>query len=70
MKLLKNLTGLVVGPDSKKRQLGIVAGTIIVGLRMADLIDQQIFELAMLAVGSFTGFAFSAKLTKIAKTGK
>lgn len=66
-KWINNITGLFVGPNSHKREIGMIAGVIVMLLWKYQYIDQQLFEALMLVIGAFTGFAFSAKLSKIAK---
>lgn len=66
-KWLNNITGLFVGPNSNKRAIGMISGLIVMILWKYGYVDQQMFEAAMLVIGTFTGFAFSAKLSKIAR---
>ncbi len=66
-KLWNNIVGLFVGENSNKRGIGMIAGVIVMILWKYGYVDQQMFEALMMVIGTFTGFAFSMKLTKIAK---
>lgn len=65
--MINNIVSLFVGQNSKKRQMGIGAGGIAMTLLLLGVIDFEQFRVAMYFVGFWTGLAFSAKLTKIAK---
>jgi hypothetical protein len=67
MGLINNVIGLFVGENSKKRQVGIVAGAIVAVVYVLGYIDYEVFKFAMYVVGFWTGAAFSAKLSKMAK---
>jgi hypothetical protein len=63
--MIKNIVGLFVGQDSKKRQMGMIAGSIAIGLYMLGYIDNEQFNAVMIIISAWVGVAFSAKLTKI-----
>jgi len=42
--MIKNIVGLFVGQDSKKRQMGMIAGSIAIGLYMLGYIDNEQFN--------------------------
>lgn len=65
MNMINNVVGLFVGQDSKKRQMGMIAGSIAIGLYMMGFIEQEQFNAVMLLISAWVGVAFSAKLTKI-----
>lgn len=67
MNWINNITGLFVGANSKKRQMGIIAGFVATCAYVLGYVDWEIFKLLMYGVGFWTGAAFSAKLTKMAK---
>ena len=63
--MIKNIVGLFVGQDSKKRQMGMIAGSIAIGLYMLGYIDNEQFNAVMIIISAWVGVALSAKLTKI-----
>jgi len=63
--LINNVVGLFVGNDSKKRQMGMIAGSVTIGLYMLGYIEQEQFNAVMIIISAWVGVAFSAKLTKI-----
>ena len=63
--MIKNIVGLFVGQDSKKRQMGMIAWSIAIGLYMLGYIDNEQFNAVMIIISAWVGVAFSAKLTKI-----
>ncbi|ODS29850.1 MAG: hypothetical protein SCARUB_05050 [Candidatus Scalindua rubra] len=65
--MINNIIGLFAGQNSKKRQIGIIAGFIATSLYVLGVIDFELFKFIMYGVGFWTGWAFSAKLTKMAK---
>ena len=67
MNLINNVVGLFVGQSSKKRQIGIGAGVILSFLWITGVIDNETYKFGMYVVGFWTGAAFSAKLSKMAK---
>lgn len=65
--MIKNIVGLFIGENSRKRQLGIL---IAVGLSFAYYFGQLDLEIYKAFMGLdilFIGAAFSAKLTKLQK---
>jgi len=67
MKLINNITGLFIGENSKKRQMGIFAGGMAMIAYLMGYIDYEHFKVAMFFVSFWTGAAFSARLSKMAK---
>tara|TARA_Y100000310_G_scaffold294858_1_gene325690 strand:- start:17 stop:244 length:228 start_codon:yes stop_codon:yes gene_type:complete len=65
MSLIKNITGLFVGQNSKKRQMGIGMAFATVGLYYFDFIDAATMESFLGLVALWLGVAFSSKLTKL-----
>jgi len=62
---LNNITGLLVGENSKKRQIGLYAALGLSGAYFVDFISLDLYETLMPFVILWTGAAFSAKLTKL-----
>ena len=64
-KTVENLTGLFVGENSKKRNIGFAgfAGSVI--LFQMGYIDGELFDTLILVCAGWTGIAFSSKLTKL-----
>jgi len=63
--IVKNATGLLVGENSKKRQIGFVGFAVSILLYQFNMIDDTMFDALMLGCTAWVGVAFSAKLTKI-----
>ena len=74
--MLSNVTGLFVGENSKKRNIGFAGFAITAVLFQMDYIDTVLFDTMILACAGWTGLAFSSKLSKLgdalkdAKKGK
>ena len=64
-KTVENLTGLFVGENSKKRNIGFAGFAVTVILFQMDYIDAQLFDTLILVCAVWTGVAFSSKLTKL-----
>ena len=69
-KIVENVTGLVVGENSKKRNIGFAGFAISVILFQMDYIDVQLFDTLILVCAGWTGIAFSNKLTKLGNSLK
>ena len=69
-KIVENVTGLVVGENSKKRNIGFAGFAISVILFQMDYIDVQLFDTLILVCAGLTGIAFSNKLTKLGNSLK
>ena len=65
MDFIKNITGLFIGQNSKKRQMGIGMAFVTVGLYYFDFIDAATMESFLGLVALWLGVAFSSKLTKL-----
>ena len=70
MKFLNNITSLFVGENSIKRQIGMGLASMAILASLFGWITEQEFKLIMMLVGPWIGFAFSAKLSKLAKAAK
>jgi len=66
-KMVSKASNLLVGENSKKRQIGFCGFSGSILLYKLGLIDDILFDSLMLLWISFIGVAFSAKLTKIGK---
>ena len=64
-KIAENVTGLFVGENSKKRNIGFAGFAISALLFQMDYIDVQLFDTLMLVCAGWTGIAFSSKLSKL-----
>ena len=64
-KTVENLTGLFVGENSKKRNIGFAGFAVTFLLFQMDYIDVQLFDTLILVCAGWTGIAFSSKLTKL-----
>jgi len=69
-KTLENITGLFVGENSKKRNIGFAGFAVTVAMFQMDYIDETMFDTLILACAGWTGIAFSNKLTKLGETLK
>lgn len=70
MKFLNNITGLFVGNDSKKRQIGMFFAGVALILNAFGYLDPEQFKAIMVILSAWIGVAFSMKLTKIGKAIK
>ena len=64
-KIAENITGLFVGENSKKRNIGFAGFGLSAILFQMDYIDANLFDTLMLVCAGWTGIAFSSKLTKL-----
>lgn len=64
-KTLENVTGLFVGENSKKRNIGFAGFAVSVILFQMDYIDADLFDTLILVCAGWTGVAFSNKLSKL-----
>ena len=64
-KIAENVTGLFVGENSKKRNIGFAGFAVSVILFQMDYIDVELFYTLVLVCAGWTGIAFSNKLTKL-----
>ena len=64
-KTVENLTGLFVGENSKKRNIGFAGFAVSALLFQIDYIDVELFDTLMLVCAGWTGIAFSNKLSKL-----
>tara|TARA_B100000287_G_scaffold257336_1_gene241916 strand:+ start:460 stop:744 length:285 start_codon:yes stop_codon:yes gene_type:complete len=67
-KLVNNLTGLFVGEDSKKRQMGIIAMVVISTLYFFGVFPEDLYEQAMMVCLAWTGVAYRSRMKKIMKS--
>jgi len=65
MGFIKNITGLFVGENSKKRQMGFGMGIALSIMYYVDFITLEVYEASMPFVILWTGMSFSAKLSKL-----
>ncbi|MAH43691.1 hypothetical protein CL614_08305 [archaeon] len=70
MKFFSNITGLFVGQDSKKRQIGIIGALSTSGAFYMGFIDAKLYEWLMSAWIFWVGAAFSSRLTKLSDITK
>ena len=64
-KTVENLTGLFVGENSKKRNIGFAGFAVSALLFQMGYIDAELFDTLMLLCAGWTGIAFSSKLSKL-----
>ena len=64
-KTVENLTGLFVGENSQKRNIGFAGFVVSAVLFQMDYVDEAMFNTLMLACAGWTGVAFSSKLSKL-----
>ena len=64
-KTVENLTGLFVGENSKKRNIGFGGFAVAVVLFQMGYIDAELFDTLILVCAGWTGVAFSSKLSKL-----
>lgn len=67
-KLVNNVTGLFVGEDSKKRQMGLIAMAVISVLYYFGVFPADLYNEAMFACLAWTGLAYRARMKKIMKS--
>ncbi len=65
--MVKNIVGLFVGQNSRKRQIGILIAVALSFLYYLNYLDIEIYKALMGLDVLFIGAAFSAKLTKLQK---
>ena len=65
--MVKNLVGLFVGQNSRKRQIGILIAVALSFAYYLNYLDVEIYKALMGLDVLFIGAAFSAKLTKLQK---
>ncbi len=68
MGLINNIVGLFVGDSSKKRQIAVLLGLVVMALQVFGVIDWEMAKVAYGVIGVAFGFAVSSKLTKMHKT--
>jgi len=64
-KTVENLTGLFVGENSKKRNIGFAGFALTFIAFQMNYIDAELFDTLVLVCAGWTGVAFSSKLTKL-----
>ena len=64
-KTVEKVTGLFIGENSKKRNIGFAGFAISAVLFQMDYIDAALFDTLMLLCAGWTGIAFSSKLSKL-----
>lgn len=64
-KAVENITGLFVGENSKKRNIGFGGFALSVFLYQLGYIDAELFDTLIVVCAGWTGIAFSSKLTKL-----
>ena len=64
-KTVENVTGLFIGENSKKRNIGFAGFAVSALLFQMDYIDVELFDTLMLLCAGWTGIAFSSKLSKL-----
>ena len=69
-KAVENITGLFVGENSKKRNIGFAGFGISVVLFQMDYINAELFDTLILVCAGWTGIAFSNKLSKLGNSLK
>ena len=74
--MVSNVTGLFVGENSKKRNIGFAGFAVTAIMFQMDFINETLFDTLIMACAGWTGLAFSSKLSKLgdalkdAKKGK
>ena len=66
--LVRKVTELVVGENSKKRQMGLGFAAILYVSFLLDFIDYNTLMSAIPLLGIYMGVAYSSKLTKLGKS--
>ena len=69
-KTVENLTGLFVGENSKKRNIGFGGFAVTVVLFQLGYIDEGLFDTLIMVCAGWTGVAFSSKLSKLGEAIK
>jgi hypothetical protein len=69
-KTVESLTGLLVGENSKKRNIGFGGFALSVVLFQLGYIDAELFDTLILVCAGWTGIAFSSKLSKLGEAIK
>jgi len=69
-KTVENLTGLFVGENSKKRNIGFGGFAVTVILFQLGYIDEGLFDTLIMVCAGWTGVAFSSKLSKLGEAIK
>ena len=64
-KTVENVTGLFIGENSKKRNIGFAGFAMSALLFQMGYIDTELFDTLMLLCAGWTGIAFSSKLSKL-----
>ena len=64
-KTVENITGLFIGENSKKRNIGFAGFAVSALLFQMGYIDAELFDTLMLLCAGWTGIAFSSKLSKL-----
>ena len=64
-KTIEKVTGLFIGENSKKRNIGFAGFAVSAILFQMDYIDAELFDTLMLVCAGWTGIAFSSKLSKL-----
>ncbi len=65
--MIKNIVGLFVGQNSRKRQIGILIAVVLSFAYYLNYLDIEIYKALIGLDVLFIGAAFSAKLTKLQK---
>lgn len=68
--MLKNIVGLFVGENSKKRQMGIGAFTVASLLFLFGIVEVETYGVVVTLIGLWTGVAYNARFTKISEKVK
>ena len=69
-KTVENVTGLFIGENSKKRNIGFAGFAMSAFLFQMGYIDTELFDTLMLLCAGWTGIAFSSKLSKLGNAMK
>jgi len=69
-KTVENITGLFIGENSKKRNIGFAGFAVTVVLFQAGYIDSELFDTLIMVCAGWTGVAFSSKLSKLGEAIK
>lgn len=69
-KTVESLTGLFIGENSKKRNIGFGGFAVSVILFQLGYIDSELFDTLVLVCAGWTGIAFSSKLSKLGEAMK
>ena len=66
--LVNNVTGLFVGENSKKRQMGVMAMVVISTLYYFGVFPADLYQEAMMVCLAWTGVAYRSRMKKIMKS--